>query len=1567
MSLITGQLKSNTGNAEDLGEAMEQLTRSLDAGQTLEDVLSPIHAELLRARQERQQFAAHWPHDLLAGLAYTAESTAAVPTARQVAHAEGESGSAPRVALRGAGALAPEWTRNAAPSRTHGPFLNEAGEAFWIDVFDRVRLWKLSAAPSGLFGKPHPLVFFPAREHVHPDRGEIALSRGSVWFPAAFFVASRPDSEFVGLRIDGGTLSLSGAVNAADHDVSISGANWNARLALYLAPAQPVAGARDGVGADVAASEIHLPERVEIEFSARGITSLQIANFQTTAYGTRAEFRRAQDAAAFYDAISRSIVIPCETSLERFEFRQQRSTLISFRNAPRVQGAGFALPITQTSASQLVEAAGSGAAWLQLDETLEIKTQHVSKGFAADKTIAQLAPGFFSFYFQTTATHPIGEMLELWDEENVTPLRRSRIDFSAAQGSTVTYLVQPNSESVLFEGKSRARLDRPVAGDGRRLAVVMPKTWLQFSQTKLDETRAYVLGINTDAAQKPHVAIALENMLLKVRPPAFLLAFGKMDGGTGMESGRVYLSAALRSSLLTLPDPYAASFPTRSFSDQDSSWITSHVEWTHPANAKLSFINPSQNDAQQQPAEQIARATSISAGRELLAFYLLDVSTNADQLGVVVPLTGIASAKLENLTFSSEAKRVALFTLPPISWEPMLTAPPQTGSADPPLSPAPNDGGPALLQADSVELVPVEPKPLLREYNSAINVGQRHFAAQLPLPFGIIAHLRTQKSDEPQPDFITRHGKFSVLREKFPEDLITCRQISIGAPDSGIAGFDPVLPGKTSTVNTNQYAEGVLSQNIHTRWKGDFGPGGNGIPVRRYDLSGYGASLFSDWRNQIAAGPAIIQARFDVIIGRTAHEVIQMQSFLCPWMVKVVRTITIERTMGGWILREDSGWVAASDGKFEFPADTAHGINAAFPEQRIHRGAVLGVVNVRNILLRGAQFPVPPAPGPGPVIWQPVTFDADVLLANNIGVSTGGTANPDGTTRVPSRGIDGYIQIDGPKYNITENGQTIQLVAPATDAQLFNLLTRTGPAVAPIACTVETGPKGKQTLEMRASRGDVTSVIAGSGFQLVAALRGTPVLPRDGAWSVARMQQKDTAPNALDPQFALPLVRPNATTAGADRWHVADPADIVQLGPGGAPQLIYGFLQSTGTQKIFFARPQVTDTATSIQVPKPPKLGDVAALFNAAGIFPSLGDAFDFQNLKELLVSKGEPGFAEDFPIHKVGGKPRQSTLMDLGGSSGIQVIIRYADEHQKETIASVKVDPLASPRWRISLQRVCFGVMFKNQPLISIYAGMSASEGHAPGVSDLNIRYESFLDTLQAIFSNVQQVAKFLPGSKDAGLKVGFQNGALTVRNAFALPNLPLGTGQITDIALNMGFTLQLAPMSLAFTASLGSSQNPFHWVVSPLAGTGAVQVGVSNNGLDVLVQAGLGVGLAIDLGIAAGSASIALALELNTEPDPFELKIILSGRASVEVLRGLASATITLAAGIGIIPPPPSQLPQLPPPFPTQLGPFDIGLTASVAVGIHISICWVIDIDFDGYWQFRQNFHTPAVSVPI
>ncbi len=477
------------------------------------------------------------------------------------------------------------------------------------------------------------------------------------------------------------------------------------------------------------------------------------------------------------------------------------------------------------------------------------------------------------------------------------------------------------------------------------------------------------------------------------------------------------------------------------------------------------------------------------------------------------------------------------------------------------------------------------------------------------------------------------------------------------------------------------------------------------------------------------------------------------------------------------------------------------------------------------------------------------------------------------------------------------------------------------------------------------------------------------MLPKDGAWSLTRKGWDEPAPRALDPSTPVPLVTPPPSTAGAGRWHFADPTDIFALADDAVPVTAYGFVQSLGTQKVFFERPRVgNDALTPITLPRTPRLADMGALLHAAGAFPGLSDAFDFESLQGLSMQGGSVGFSETFTIAEPGA-PKQAVLVDLGGEDGIQVVIRYEDEEKRPTSASITVDPGAPKRWKLSLSRVCFAVQYKGNPLLGIFADVQVAEGEAPAVRELSVRFESILNTLQTIFTNIQQVARFLPGGGGAGLRIGFSNGHLTVRNGFAIPRLPLGPGHITDVVADLGFDVRLSPQDVRFVASLGSSEYPFRWVVSPLAGTGVVQVAIGANGPDIIVQGGLGLGLAIDVGIASGTASVTLAIELNTDPDPFELRGVLSGRAGVDVLGGLASATLTLAAGLGIIPPPELFAPPFIPPYldAEEIPELTVGLTASVFVGIHISVCWMVDVDWDGYWQFRQDITTPAIPIPV
>jgi hypothetical protein len=126
-----------------------------------------------------------------------------------------------------------------------------------------------------------------------------------------------------------------------------------------------------------------------------------------------------------------------------------------------------------------------------------------------------------------------------------------------------------------------------------------------------------------------------------------------------------------------------------------------------------------------------------------------------------------------------------------------------------------------------------------------------------------------------------------------------------------------------------------------------------------------------------------------------------------------------------------------------------------------------------------------------------------------------------------------------------------------------------------------------------------------------------------------------------------------------------------------------------------------------------------------------------------------------------------------------------------------------------------------------------------------------------------------------------------------------------------------------------------------------------VVDGDLAVYIEAGIGAALAINVAIASGSASIILELAISTDQKPFVLAVTLIGHAEVDVLAGLASVALTLTAGVA-----------LHPDFPAGSGlPNAVDFTAMVAVGIHIGICWVVNIDFDGSWQFSQTLplHLP------
>jgi hypothetical protein len=267
--------------------------------------------------------------------------------------------------------------------------------------------------------------------------------------------------------------------------------------------------------------------------------------------------------------------------------------------------------------------------------------------------------------------------------------------------------------------------------------------------------------------------------------------------------------------------------------------------------------------------------------------------------------------------------------------------------------------------------------------------------------------------------------------------------------------------------------------------------------------------------------------------------------------------------------------------------------------------------------------------------------------------------------------------------------------------------------------------------------------------------------------------------------------------------------------------------------------------------------------------------------------------------------------------------------------------------------------------PIMWLQGGFHADADSTPAFPDLKVVFDGPLQPLTQFFTILQDIASVLsPGGgasseaiqahddsddSGAGLNVHFSDGKLSVTDNFALPSIPLGPGTIEDVSLDIGTTLDILGLNIDFLVSIGTPDAPCHWIVDPLSGTVCIQAGIQKNAIDILIEGGIGLGLAIDLGIASGSASIVIAVQIQINGEVITLMLLLTGQAQVSVLGGLASAAITLTAGLG---------------FSIDLGNADIDLIGTASVGIHISICWVINISWSGSWTFEKELPLKQIA---
>jgi hypothetical protein len=776
------------------------------------------------------------------------------------------------------------------------------------------------------------------------------------------------------------------------------------------------------------------------------------------------------------------------------------------------------------------------------------------------------------------------------------------------------------------------------------------------------------------------------------------------------------------------------------------------------------------------------------------AFSLLDVSSNANQLGVsfgafssrrmtlvktanVVPLADNQGSQLNNvfpfiiegLQVKAPSILVRSFMLPQFSWGPgvKLTAPDRVDPDKPntaknPMDPEkgyeffPDDGGATRIFNTSLKPVALAPIPVIDFIvdDSQINNANSTIST-FTLPFGLkaISVVARNLKETVKPRLINMRPLFKNVKGGIQLSMLAGNHGK--SKLNGVPADSNMFPGYTVQLNNLVDDDGTpngasnLGETVTKIFNNEFliealGNSNNiddsrGVPVSRIDFSGYGASLFSNWLSPQAAIAQTSQARFDAIAGRTAHEVIQVKSILYPWGIRVVRTITVFRVSTGYVYRVDSGWKAESDGTFDFgysyKAINGNPVNINEPYE-IHPGTISGLFNITNIK---------DAPGITPFTdTNSIAKDAkfvngvigeEQIATKNITQKVECTAVYFDADVAVENAIMGHTNGRVPSKKILGYVQISPAGVPLTPQQFWGVLREQGGSIGGnIDCVVDVNKSGQQ---MRLNRFDVTaSVNASNGLAFVLAARGHVALPKDGSWALVQHAVGSGDVTPLPEDVTVPLIR-------AGKWvreKVIDPAAVQNnLLRIANPADI---LRAVNAQTLNFGFLQSTATQKALFLTPAFAAGAKTLMSKTPPIF---ADAYRLMTGKGIFPNIGDAinGFGKAIPLltglDKAGNAVnafKQSNLID-GGKKVYELLSVVSDDptHPENVLAQKGLSLLKQGLGGAMDKALHFDVPDFDIPLIDI-EGLKIyidykTGGGAKDASKLNYDVTSFAPAL--------------------------------------------------------------------------------------------------------------------------------------------------------------------------------------------------------------------------------------------
>jgi hypothetical protein len=1423
------------------------------------------------------------------------------------------------LAIAGLSSLTPSAVAGQAIDVSFGPFLDQLGRPVWIDLYRIVRQVRLVRVAGGA-----PFLVLPIGGLLGTESG-YKLGSGSVWIASQQLAIAAPASSYTGILIKGGSVKFSSSLPHTGLEIVVP-PTVTCTLALDLNDGAAPGGT--GAGQDARLSNAKLPAKATFVFAHGGSSVKGVSSASFTVYGSTVDVDVIAGV-AIYDAALSQVLYNAKTTAATFEVKDVRSDQFVPAETASIHQVAWALPVAVTSASSLGSAAGAGSLAMFLDSGLTVAWKGQATPLPAGPLVVLVVPGLITVVALQVLGLGTKESILLWSDKPGDP-PTSQLTLGWKSTFAIWFFSSSSGSEILaMFGAIDGNFDRPITVGGRRVYVHSDLALILFI-----ESAAFTGFIVEAALQPPPVrpnaplAFSIANAVFRTTQAKSLILVAAFDG-VQANAGGLALGFGLQYLLPILPDPYAANFDVavRQLNDTGVVGVLSAIvlwapalkpvlTYTLPGNATSALLGAQTNLARDVVADQSAAAVGFGA------VVLLDLSTNVDQFGVAWKTNpsergaGPNALAVDSMFLESPSDSVYVLTVPSVLWEPVYTdpppSPPYPAGYPSPIS-FPNSGGPTTIGVQSVNLVRVAPAPALDNLvgNFTTSPAPSTATARLTLPFGMEAFATLNKSAGPA----FKGANVAYNRPKFTaESVIGGYQISLNAVDPAFPD-SPAFQGYTIQLQNTLFngvptapPVSILGVDVDTIFNGYLGPGGTNqlVPVTRIDLSGYGESLFSNWRNETNDVTAVSKARFDVLIGRTSVEVVQVRSILYPYGVRVVRTITIDRKNTGVVTRHDSGWQASSDGVYDFAGSTL----------TVHPGVVQKIVNVVNIRDTGQLIDVGGAQVAG------VFFDGDLVID---GITKGG-----GLDGVPARNQIGYIQLTPEKSG-----------GPLTDAQYEQLIQRAGPLGGGVDCVLNVATSG---LMMKLGRVGVGVTQGMSGPEFVMTAWGSPQFPYGGQWSFLKQTGPGTAPELVNTDLGVPLIRsgpvPNPPPPSS-AYRFADPEDLANAA---SPASDYGIVHATGTQRVFFQRPKIDANALNqITSTVAPTLADPYSLANSVGLFPRTDAAIPFPNANYSLDISGGGAIKLQLPSPTFPVTVGQRTISEAGG------VRAYAD--YTGATATISIDTAAAVSWTFQLQDVNVATSSTLMgEVLRLKASVEASASAETRLKNSQMIFGGALGPVQSILTFLSSLGFPSP------LNVSMTN-SVKVKAGLKIPMddelnklLPPGGPQFADtdvvVSLVINNPISEADFELGATILIPT---PF----DPLMAVGLVKIQIqmstaSGNTFTLTVGVGLGVSFKVGgFGVTAYFAETMFFIVGDTVLG-FGVGMLIKGSIDLEII----SVDVSVEAKMAIL--------KVSCPGVTIYG------AAQVTFAIEITICWVIDIDIEVQAEADQNLNGGPCALP-